>query len=70
MTEQEIDKAVSAALQSGKVKSVHLRMVRAITDLLVGGMKWNDVCDKHEITRGGLSRAMKRIGLTPNRLPR
>ena len=68
LTEQDITSAVYEALQSGKVKTVHPRMVRAMIELLVYGNKWDDICTYHEISRGGLSRALKRVGLSPNRL--
>ena len=61
MTEQDITSAVFKALLEGRAKSVHPRVIRAIIDIKVHGMKWRDVEAKHEITQGGISRAIKRI---------
>lgn len=61
MTEHQVTLAVYQALQQGKVKTVHPRTVRAIIDIKVHGLKWRDVEAKHEVTQGGISRAMHKI---------
>ena len=61
MTEQEITTAVYQALQEGRVKSVHPRVIRAIIDIKVHGMKWRDAEEKHEVTQGGILRCMRKI---------
>lgn len=61
MTEQQITTAVYNALKDGRVKCVHPRVIRAIIDIKVHGMKWRDAEAKHEVTQGGISRCMAKI---------
>ena len=60
MTEQQVLDAISTALLSGKLKTVNYHMTRAIVEIK-GGMTWKAAAEKHHVTQGGISRAIKRI---------
>jgi hypothetical protein len=60
MTEQQVLDAITAALLSGRVKTVNYHMTRAIVDIK-GGSTWKAAAAKHHVTESGISRAIKRI---------
>ncbi len=69
MTDSELNKIIMEALSSGKVKTIHQRVIRAMHAVL-RGEKWRDVEREYEVTQGGISRAYKRIGVDLKQLNR